>query len=156
MKGAAAPGKGQGEARRIRPGERLMPTINTDKVCFIVVKARELESEDSGVEADASNPTDDHFVSVLTEEAFDTVRAEIASFIEAMDEEQQAELVALAWVGRGDFSADEWETALTEARARHEGPTSAYLLGQPLLSAHLENGLGEFGESCTLFAADRQ
>lgn len=133
-----------------------MPTINTDKVCFIVVKARELESEDEGVDADASNPTDDRFVSVLTEEAFDSVRTEIASFIEAMDEEEQAELVALAWVGRADFAADEWETALSEARARHEGPTSDYLLGLPLLSAYLEIGLGEFGESCALFAADRQ
>ncbi|MGJ0508747.1 MAG: DUF3775 domain-containing protein [Methylocystis sp.] len=133
-----------------------MPTINTDKVCFIVVKARELESEDEGVDADASNPTDDRFVSVLTEDAFDTVRAEITAFIEAMDEEEQAELVALAWLGRGDFEADEWDTALTEARARHEGPTSAYLLGMPLLASHLESGLGEFGESCALYASDRQ
>jgi hypothetical protein len=133
-----------------------MPTINTDKVCFVAVKARELESEDEGMEADASNATDDRFVSVLTDDAFDTVRTEIAAFVDAMDEDEQTELVALAWVGRGDFAADEWEAALGEARARHEGPTSAYLLGLPLLSAYLENGLGEFGESCALYASDRQ
>jgi len=133
-----------------------MPTINTDKVCFIAVKARELESEDEGMDADASNATDDRFVSVLTEDAFDTVRSEITAFIDAMDEEEQAELVALAWVGRGDFSADEWETAIAEARTRRDGPTAAYLLGLPLLAAYLENGLGEFGESCALYAADRQ
>lgn len=133
-----------------------MPTINTDKVCFIVVKARELESEDEGMDADASNATDDRFLSVLTEEAFGTVRNEIASFIDAMDEEEQAELVALMWVGRADFSADEWEEALRQARARREGPTSAYLLGIPLLASYLENGLGEFGEGCGDFAADRQ
>lgn len=133
-----------------------MPTINTEKVCFIVVKARELESEDEGMDADASNATDDRFVSVLTEEAFETIRAEISSFIDNMDEEEQAELVSLAWIGRGDFSADEWDDAMREARARREGPTSAYLIGLPLLSSYLENGLGEFGESCALFAADRQ
>lgn len=133
-----------------------MPTINTEKVCFIVVKARELESEDEGMDADASNATDDRFVSVLTEEAYDTVRNEIASFIDSMDEEEQAELVSLAWVGRGDFSADEWEDAMREARDRREGPTSAYLLGLPLLASCLEDGLGEFGESCALFASDRQ
>lgn len=133
-----------------------MPTINTDKVCYVVVKARELESEDEGVDADASNPSDDRFVSVMTEEAYDTVRQEIAAYIDAMDEEEQIELVALAWVGRGDFAADEWEDALREARLRREGATSAYLLGAPLLAAHLENGLGEFGESCALFASDRQ
>jgi hypothetical protein len=133
-----------------------MPTINTDKVCFVIVKARELESEDEGVQADASNETDDRFSSVLTEEAFATVRTEIASFIEAMDVDEQAELVALTWVGRGDFSAAEWDEAVSQARARRESPTSNYLLGIPLLAAHLESGLGEFGESCTLFAADRQ
>jgi hypothetical protein len=133
-----------------------MPTINTDKVCFIVVKARELESEDEGLEADASNATDDNFVSVLTEDAFDTVRDEITSFIDALDEDEQAELVALAWVGRGDFSGDDWDEAVSQARARRVGPTAAYLLGIPLLASLLENGLGEFGESCTLYAADRQ
>lgn len=133
-----------------------MPTINTDKVCFIVVKARELESEDEGMEADASNASDDGFVSVLTEEAFDTVRQEIVSFIEAMDEEEQAEVVALMWVGRGDFSAEEWNVAVAQARARREGSTAGYLLGVPLLASYLESGLGEFGETCTNFAADRQ
>ncbi|PPD45169.1 MAG: hypothetical protein CTY15_05155 [Methylocystis sp.] len=133
-----------------------MPTINTDKVCFVVVKARELESEDEGVDADASNATDDGFSSVLTEEAFGTVRTEIVSFIDAMDVDEQTELVALAWVGRGDFSAEEWEEAVAQARARREQPTSAYLLGLPLLAALLEDGLGELGESCALYAADRQ
>lgn len=133
-----------------------MPTINTDKVCFIIVKARELESEDEGVDADASNPTDDRFSAVLTEEAFDTVRAEIASFIDAMDVDEQAELVALAWVGRGDYSGQEWDDAVAEARARKEQPVSTYLLGLPLLAALLEGGLDEFGESCALYAADRQ
>ena len=133
-----------------------MPSINTDKVCFVAVKARELESEDEGVDADASNATDDHFVSVLTEDAFDTVRAEIASFIDAMDTDEQCELVALAWLGRGDFAAEDWDEALRLARARRQGSTSTYLLGIPLLASYLENGLGEFGESCALFAADRQ
>jgi hypothetical protein len=133
-----------------------MPTINTDKVCFVVVKARELESEDDGVDADASNATDDHFVSVLTEDAFGAVRDEVASFIDAMDLDEQCELVALTWVGRGDFGAEDWEEAIQLARERREAPVSAYLLGIPLLASHLENGLGEFGESCALFAADRQ
>jgi hypothetical protein len=133
-----------------------MPTINTEKVCFIIVKARELESEDEGVEADASNASDDGFLSVLTDDAFDTVREEIASFIDAMDVDEQAELVALTWVGRGDFTSDEWNEALGQARQRRESATSAYLLGVPLLSAYLENGLEEFGESCALYAADRQ
>jgi hypothetical protein len=130
--------------------------INTDKVCFLIVKARELECEDEGAEADASNPADDKFVSVMTEEAFDTVRTELKSYIDAMDEEEQCELVALTWVGRGDFTVDEWTTAVATARERHKGSTSKYLLGIPLLASLLESGLEEVGESCEGYAADRQ
>jgi len=133
-----------------------MPDINTEKVCYVIVKARELESEDEGIEADASNPADDKFVSVLTEEAYSTIRQEVAAFIDAMDEDEQCELVALAWVGRGDFSAEEWTDAVIQARERRKGPTSAYLLGIPLLASYLESGLGEFDESCEGFASDRQ
>ncbi len=133
-----------------------MPDINTQKVCFVIVKARELECEDEGVEADASNATDDGFTSIMTEEAYRTVRAEIKAAINSMDEDEQCELVALAWVGRGDFSAEEWNEAVREARGRRQGPTSDYLLGVPLLASFLEEGLGEFGESCEGYAADRQ
>ncbi len=133
-----------------------MPDINTEKVCYVIVKARELESEDEGVEADASNPTDDKFVSVLTEEAFSTIRQEASEFIDAMDVDEQCELVALTWVGRGDFSAQEWPAAVAQARERRKGPTSAYLLGIPLLASYLESGLGEFDESCEGFESDRQ
>jgi hypothetical protein len=133
-----------------------MPDINTEKVCYVIIKARELESEDEGVEADASNASDDKFVSVLTEEAYSSVRDELAAFIEAMDVDEQCELVALAWVGRGDFSAEEWTVAVAQARERRDRPTSEYLLGIPLLASYLETGLGEFDESCEGFESDRQ
>ena len=76
------------------------------------------QSEDEGVAANASNSTDDKFVSVLTEEAFSTVRQEVGAFIDAMDEDEQCELVALAWVGRGEFSAEERDAAVAQARER--------------------------------------
>ncbi|MBV8663149.1 MAG: DUF3775 domain-containing protein [Hyphomicrobiales bacterium] len=133
-----------------------MPDINTDKVCYVIAKARELESEDAGVEADASNPTDDKFVSVLTEDAFAPNRAELKAYIDAMDVDEQCELVALSWVGRGEFTAEEWKSAMADARARSDAPTSTYLLCDPLLASHLEYGLAEFDETCEGFAADRQ
>ena len=133
-----------------------MPDINTAKVCFVIAKARELASEDAGIEADASNPSADNFVSVLTDDAGDSVRAELRGFIDAMDEDEQCELIALAWVGRGDYTAEEWQTAVAEARARRDRRTSVYLLESPLLASHLEYGLAEFGENCDGFAADRQ
>ena len=133
-----------------------MPDINTAKVCFVIVKARELESEDEGIEADASDAADDKFVSVLTDDAYSSVHLELTEFIDAMDEDEQCELVALAWVGRGDFSAADWAEAVAEARQRRKGPTSSYLLGIPLLASFLEGGLAEFDESCEGYAADCQ
>ncbi len=133
-----------------------MPDINSEKVCFLIIKARELESEDEGVEADASNPADDKSINVLTEEAYETVRSEISAYIDAMDVDEQCELVALAWVGRGDYTRSEWPAAVAAARERHTGSTSEYLLGIPLLASFLENGLEELGESCEGYAADRQ
>src|SRR5208282_6822163 len=97
-----------------------MPDINTEKVCFVVVKARELESEDEGLETDASNPSDDKFVSVMTDDAYAPVRAELAAYIDAMDEDEQCELVALAWIGRGEYTREEWLSAVADARGARE------------------------------------
>ena len=97
-----------------------MPEINSDKVCFVIVKAREFDVQVEGLEADDSNATDDNFASVFATGRDDSVRRELKAFIDAMDEDEQCELVALCWLGRGDFSADEWEDAVAEAR----GPAS--------------------------------
>lgn len=129
------------------------PDINPDKVCYVIAKARELEAEDEGAEPDDSNPTDDDSRDILTDEAYDTIKEELVSFIDALDEDEKNELVALAWTGRGDYSAREWRVAVSEARSREEMETSAYLLGIPLLSDYLEAGLAEFDLSCHDFDA---
>jgi hypothetical protein len=134
-----------------------MPEINTEKVCYVIAKARELEAEEEGAQPDSSNPSDDKFLSVLTEEAYSPLRRELSEFIGAMDEDEQAELVALCWVGRSDYGADDWEAAVALARdRRRQGPTARYLLGLPLLASYLEAGLDEFDESCEGFEDDRQ
>jgi hypothetical protein len=128
-----------------------MPDINTDKVCFIIAKARELDAEDEGLEPDASNPTDDESRIILTDEAYGPIHQELTAFIDALDVDEKADLVALAWTGRGDYSAREWRVAVSDARTRQEMETSVYLLGIPLLSDYLESGLGEFDLSCRDF-----
>ncbi len=129
------------------------PEINPDKVCFVIAKARELEAEDEGLEPDASNPTDDRFASVLSSEDYETLRQELAAFIDALDDDEKSELVALAWTGRGDYTAREWLVAVAQAKSREEMETSVYLLGIPLLSGYLEAGLAEFDMSCHDFDA---
>lgn len=134
--------------RRIDESERPMPEINPAKVCFIIEKAREYLSEDVGVEPDASNPTDDDERVMLTDAADDSTRRELIEFIKDLDVDEAAALVALAWIGRGDFEPEDWRAAVAEAKQRAEGPTWRYLLGLELLLDHLEDALSTFGRSC--------
>jgi hypothetical protein len=89
-------------------------------------------------------------IDMLQEAPGDFSRQEIAKEITGLDDRQQAELVALFWIGRGDFEPEEWETAVTEAAERREVPTPVYLMGQPLLStiAARTNGARQVAEPC--------
>jgi hypothetical protein len=137
------------------PLDNGMPELNPEKICFVIVKSRELASEDVGVDADASNETDDRFTSILTSEGEASTEAELKGFIDAMDEDEQNALVAMMWIGRGDYEASDWKLAVVDARARRSGLVSHYLLGTPLLSDYLETALAEFGESCQDFEMGR-
>ena len=70
---------------------------------------------------------------------------ELRAFIDRMDETEQAELVALMWIGRGAFDAAEIEEAVETALAEASTPCATYLLGTPHLSDHLEAALEQFG-----------
>ncbi|MEY3080498.1 MAG: hypothetical protein RJA94_483, partial [Pseudomonadota bacterium] len=77
-------------------------TVSTEQVCFIIAKARQFEVKDLPTIADpGSNAADDRMVSVLEARASDPVAKEIRAFVNALDEDQQIDLVALTWVGRG-------------------------------------------------------
>ncbi len=124
-------------------------SIATDKVCFIVVKAREFDVKDLVTEPDpASNPTDDGMISVLEDHKDDPVYREISAFIGALTEDERIDLVALAWLGRGDGTIEDWPELREQAASEHNRRTAHYLLGLPLLPDYLEEGLSLFGESC--------
>ncbi len=84
---------------------------------------------------------------ILMSRELDRAEGELRAFIERLAEEEQASLVALMWIGRGSFGADELEEAKATAREEATTPTADYLLGTPHLSDHLENGLDELGLS---------
>ena len=78
---------------------------------------------------------------LVEEAAADRSDVRLARYIDQLDEDEQADLVALAWIGRGDFEPSALEEAVAEARARRANATSGYLLGMPLLPTWLEDGL---------------
>jgi len=74
---------------------------------------------------------------------------EFDAFVERLNEEEQASLVAIFWVGRGSFEADEAKEAYITARNEAIAPTADYLKGSPHLADHLENGLDALGVSAS-------
>lgn len=136
-------------------GEEIPPlTISPEKVCFISVKAKEFDVKDAPTEPDpGSNPIDDDDIAVLEDHEDDPVVQELTSLINSLSEDEQVDLVALAWLGRGDYSARDWATVRAEATAAHNNRTAAYLLGMPLVGDFLEEGLSMLGYSCGEYQA---
>lgn len=131
-------------------------TISSESVCFIIVKAREFDAQDVVTDPDSgSNATDDGTASVLEAHSDDLTQKELVAFINALSDEEQVDLVALLWLGRGDGTMEDWDDLRDEAQRQHNNRTAAYLLGEPLLSDHLEEGLSQFGLSCEDFEIDR-
>ncbi len=124
-------------------------SISPEKVCFIVVKARDFDAKDVVTDPDdSSNATDDAMLSVLEDHKDDPVVQEISAAIFGMTEDEQIDLVTLAWLGRGDGTLEDWDELRAEAARAHNKRTASYLLGMPLLPDHLEEGLSLFGMSC--------
>lgn len=128
-----------------------MPDISTDKVCYLVLKTREIDVNEGAQEPDRSaKMSDPGELEVLQDISDDPTYQEIKTFVDDLNEDEQIALVALMWLGRGDYTTGEWDEAREEARrARDEhGHTADYLLGAPLVGDYLEEGLSLFDESC--------
>lgn len=127
-------------------------SISPEKVCYLIVKAREYDVKDEVSDPDSgSNASDDGMRDVLEDHADDPVRREIIAFIHALNVDEQVDLVALTWLGRGDGDLDAWDELRAEADRAHNRRTASYLLGVPLLSDYLEEGLSAFGLGCAEF-----
>ena len=75
--------------------------ISTDKIGFVIQKAREIAVK---VAAWDDSATSDHDAeSILEDFSEDATQAELKEFIRDLNEDEQVSLVALAWIGRGSF-----------------------------------------------------
>jgi hypothetical protein len=136
---------------------RKLPTlpalsISPEKAFFIITKARQFDAKDGVTDPESgSNASDDGMRSVLEDRKDDPVRAQLVSFIHDLNEDEQIDLVALSWLGRGDGGIENWDELRAEAARAHNKRTASYLLGMPLLSDHLEEALSIFGHSAEEF-----
>lgn len=107
----------------------------------LILRTRALMGHDGAIADDEGNFVDDRETGAPRYDTVDQSNAELSGEIEDLEPDQQAELVALMWIGRGDMEPEEWETAVAQAIERHEGSTAAYLLSQPQLAEHWDEAL---------------
>ena len=130
--------------------------ISPEKICYIIVKAREFDAKVDPVEPDpGSNPVDTGEREILEDYADDSTLAELRAAINGLNDDEVIDLIALAWVGRGDFGKPEWEDARALADERHKHHSASYLTGIPSLGEYLEEGMAQLGYSCEDYEINR-
>jgi hypothetical protein len=118
--------------------------IAAEKIGWLILKARAFDSK-VAPSIDAADASDDDESELLDNRPGDSDVAEIVGFVRGLNEDEETDLVALAWVGRGTFDIEDWQEARRTARDEKTTRTERYLLGMPLLADYLAEGLEAFG-----------
>ena len=127
-----------------------------DTLCRIIIRARENEAqvpasdpdEDADNVDDYDDETGEGTLSVLEDELNTGVEEELRAILEDLADDQLAETLALAWVGRGTYDSSEWDDAFAEANEIDPESAVDELMDMPLLASHLDAGLAAFDFSC--------
>lgn len=132
--------------------EITMFNLSNDIICDIILKAKEIGMEDDlYIPGDPDSPDDEDDVhNVLAEDKKDLTSDELKDAINQLEPDQQKELIALMFVGRGDYDKDQWVDALKEADNVVPGERANFLLEKTMLADYLEEGLARFGGSCEI------
>src|SRR4051794_23709581 len=123
--------------------------ISTEKVCAFIEAARELAGKVPSTAGDRTTTGDDSkLVTIEDYPGEDDRRHQTVEFVAGLNVEEQTDLLALIWLGRGDYDIAEWDDALTEAEARIAARDPDYMIGDAALPQYLGDGLEAFGKTC--------
>ncbi|HSR54650.1 MAG TPA: DUF3775 domain-containing protein [Alphaproteobacteria bacterium] len=131
--------------------------LETDpaKICFVILKAREIHAKvevENPTEPEtrevASDAVDDGFRAILEDYASDATYQELKDVLDGLNQDERVEILALTWLGRGDYALDDWEQALSDAADSANESETDYLIGTPLIADYLEEALDQMGYSC--------
>jgi hypothetical protein len=133
--------------------------ISTDKVCALVEALHELEGLDFGTEIKTEDDEGDESALSTLEDSDDDPRPqEIAEMIRGLSDEERIDLVALALVGREDFTIAQWgEATAAAAEQIAEGGrdfVDTFFTADMASPEYLEAGLQLFGRSCADWDAE--
>src|SRR5262245_2595559 len=128
--------------------------IGRDTVRSFVLKARAIgaalredyaDGSEHEVEIDGEAHDPHHHDGLVEEEAADLREEELRELLQDLNDDEAADLIALVWIGRGDYEPGEWQDAVAEASARGRKRLDAYLMRLPMLAEWLEEGLEAIG-----------
>jgi hypothetical protein len=128
--------------------------ISTEKVCALIEAAREVAGKVASTAGDRTTSGDDSKLATIVDDPGqdfyerDDRRRQMVEFIAGLNVEEQTDLLALIWLGRGDYDIAEWDEALTEAEARIAARDPDYMIGDSALPQYLGDGLEAFGRTC--------
>lgn len=130
-------------------GDVRMFNVNSETVCRLINLAQEFHAQEEVTFPDEpENASGDWAMQMLASHSDDSTLLEFNSIIDDLEPDQQQEVVALLWLGRGDFADDEWDRAVAEAADNWNSRTAEYLIAHPLLADYLREGLDLLGYSC--------
>src|SRR5690349_15306986 len=94
-----------------------MLTTPLHKLAYVVIRAREFDAqvEPEGLEV-GSNSADDQEIEILESSAGNPTQAELQAALNDLNEDELTEVLALVWLGRGDYDSREWNEAQQAAR----------------------------------------
>jgi hypothetical protein len=104
--------------------------------------------EDVVLPDEPDNSADDWALQMLADHAGNFVFDEFKATVNDLDPDQQQEVIALMWLGRGEYSTEEWNAAVQTARENWTENSAEYLIAHPMVADHLLEGLNMLGYSC--------
>jgi hypothetical protein len=123
--------------------------ISSEKVCALIEAARELAGIVPSTAGDHTTTGDDSRLVTMEGDPDNNVRRrEAIEFVAGLNVEEQTDLLALIWLGRGDYEIDDWDEAVAEAEARIAARDPDFMLGDSALPDYLGGGLEAFGVAC--------
>ncbi|WP_051340537.1 DUF3775 domain-containing protein [Azospirillum halopraeferens] len=132
------------EDRTLEPPEL---NIGLKRLCYIISKARAYDAGMAPVDAEDEDLAEEEDLDRPEPGPEDPTLAELTGVLATLDDDEIVDVIALAWLGRGDFARDEWAEAVELARERHNDRSADYLIGIPNLGDCLEEGLDQIGLS---------
>jgi len=123
-----------------------MISVNPETISRLIDLSRAFHAKEQVViPQEPNSPSDDWALQVLADHEDDEYYAEFESIIDDLEPDQQQQVVALMWLGRGDAALEEWSDLLKQASEQWNERTAEYLIAHPFLAEYLQEGLDLHG-----------